>query len=181
MHRSLLKPFVYLASVCWSLQCLNFHPDRRVEVVSCSGSLVQSYCEEGGALQTNVIGLCGEHSHCFGGTGLPLLTGVCFPHLHCSGSRLLYMEWALHCVRFQFSGIPQKRRLGWACLVGAAQAARSLTDALTSGATRIIPLRSQPQFPRVGRVRPVSVLGSWPLGAALLADVDHPEFQEVFG
>ena len=76
--------------------------------------------------------------------GVPVLTGVCYPRLHCSGSRLLYMEWALHCVRFQFSGIPQKRRLGWACLVGAAQAARSLTDALTSGATHIIPLRSQP-------------------------------------
>ena len=113
--------------------------------------------------------------------GLPRTGVSVLSRLHCSGSRLLYMEWALHCVRFQFSGIPQKRGLCWACVVGAAQAARSLTDALTSSATRIIPLRSQPQFPRVGRVHPVSVLGSWPLGAALLVDVDHPESQEVFG
>ena len=47
--------------------------------------------------------------------GLPALTGVCFPHLQCSGSRLLYMEPALRCLRFQFLGIPQKRGLGWAC------------------------------------------------------------------
>ena len=65
-------------------------------------------------LQTNVTGLCGEHSQCSSHTGLPPLTGVCFPRPHCSGSRLLYMERALHCVRFQFSWTPQKRRLGWA-------------------------------------------------------------------
>ena len=41
---------------------------------------------------------------------------VCFPRLHCSGPRLLYMERALHCARFQFSGPPQKRGLGWACV-----------------------------------------------------------------
>ena len=49
--------------------------------------------------------------------GLPPLTGVYFPRLHCSGSRLLYREQALRCVRFQFSGTPQKRRLGWACVL----------------------------------------------------------------
>ena len=45
------------------------------------------------------------------------------------------------------------------------------------------PPRSQPQFPHapVGCVCLVSVLGSWPLAATLLADVDHPESQEVFG
>ena len=42
---------------------------------------------------------------------------VCFPRLHCSGSRLLYMEQALSCVRFQFLGTPQKHRLGWACVL----------------------------------------------------------------
>ena len=30
-------------------------------------------------------------------------------------------------------------------------------------------------------MRLVSVLGSWSLAAALLADVNHPESQEVFG
>ena len=45
------------------------------------------------------------------------------------------------------------------------------------------PPRSQPQFPStpVGCVRLVSVPGSWPLDATLLANVDHPESQEVFG
>ena len=33
---------------------------------------------------------------------------LCFPRLHCSGSRPLYMERALRCVRFQPSGVPQK-------------------------------------------------------------------------
>ena len=86
-------------------------------MVSCSGSLVQSCCGEGGVLQTNVTGMCGEHSHCSGHTGFPQLTGVCFPCLHCSGSRLLYMEQVLCCVWFRFSGIPQKRRLSWACVL----------------------------------------------------------------
>ena len=44
---------------------------------------------------------------------LPLTAHV----LHCSGSRLLYMEPALSCVRFQFWGTPKKRRLGWACVL----------------------------------------------------------------
>ena len=37
--------------------------------------------------------------------------------LHCSGSRLLYMEPALHCTRFQFSGSPQKGGLCCACVL----------------------------------------------------------------
>ena len=42
---------------------------------------------------------------------------VCFPRPHCSASRLLYMEQALSCVQFQFSGTPQKHRLGCACVL----------------------------------------------------------------
>ena len=49
--------------------------------------------------------------------GLPPLTGVCFLCLYCSGPWLRYMERALHCVRFQFSGIPQMRGLAWACVL----------------------------------------------------------------
>ena len=37
-------------------------------MVSCLGSLVQSRCGEGGALQTD-IAVCGEHSLCSGHTG----------------------------------------------------------------------------------------------------------------
>ena len=70
-------------------------------MVSCLGSLVQLCCGEGGALQTD-ISVCGEHSQCSGHTGFARLTGVCSPRLHFSCSRLLYMERALCCVRFQF-------------------------------------------------------------------------------
>ena len=41
---------------------------------------------------------------------------LCFPRPHCSGSRLLYMERALRCLRFQFSGTPQKRGFSCACV-----------------------------------------------------------------
>ena len=47
----------------------------------------------------------------------PVQGCLCFPRLHCSGSRLLYMERALRCVRFQFSGPPQKCRFGCACVL----------------------------------------------------------------
>ena len=70
-------------------------------MASCLGSLVQCCCGEGGALQTNISGTCGEHSQCSGHTGFAPLTGVCYPHLHCSGSQLLYREGAgpaLHAV-----------------------------------------------------------------------------------
>ena len=106
-----------MASVCWSLQCLISALTQGARVVSCSGSLVQSCCGEGGALQTEITGLCGELSPCSGHTGFAPLTGVCSPRLHCSGSRLLCMERALHGVRFQFLGTPLKRGLGWACVL----------------------------------------------------------------
>ena len=106
--------------------------------------------------------------------GLPPLTGVCFPCLHCSGSQLLYMERALRCMWFQFSGTPQKRGLSWACVLclpwpeqlrqpGAWQAQSPRVWCALS------PPWSQPQFPRVpvGCVSLVSVLGSWPLAATL--------------
>ena len=53
---------------------------------------------------------------------------VCFPCLHCLGSRLLCREpseaspglYALprsKLLRFRYSGTPQRRRLGWACVL----------------------------------------------------------------
>ena len=105
-----------------------------MEVVSCLGLLVQSCCEEGGALQTNVTSMCGEHSQCSGHTRFAPLTVCALP---------VYTAQAPGCsigsgpclVRFPFSGPPQKCRLGWACILclprQAAQAARSLTGALS--------------------------------------------------
>ena len=69
---------------------------------------------------------------------------VCFLSLHCSGSRLLCWELydagpGLHALlrskplSFRFSGTPQRRRLGWACVlcpsqVRAAQVTRCLVS-----------------------------------------------------
>ena len=57
------------------------------------GSLIQSCCGEGGTLQTNITGICGECSQCLGHSGFaPCSLHVCFPCLHCLGSRLLCRE-----------------------------------------------------------------------------------------
>ena len=114
-------------------------------MVSCLGSLVQPCCGEGVALQTDIAGVCGEHSPCSGHTGFAPLTGVCFPRLHCSGSRLLSRERALRCVRFQFLDIPQKRRLSWACILclpcRRSSGSQELhgREAPTPGAARLLP------------------------------------------
>ena len=64
----------------------------------------------------------------------------------------------------------------------AAQAARSLKSTLCPGAERLIPSAIPASVSaRSGWVHLVSVLGSWPLAAALPADVHHPESQKVFG
>ena len=155
-------------------------------MVSCSGSLVQSCCREGRALQTDISGLCGEHSQCSSHTGFAPTHRRVLPRLHCSGSRLLYMERALRCMRFQFSGIPQKRGLSRPCVLclprpeqlrqpGAGRAHSPRVRCAFS------PPRTEPQFSNAGRVRLVSVLRSWPLATTLPADVGHPESQEVFG
>ena len=170
------------------------------EVVSCLGSLVQSCCREGGALQTNVTGVCGEHSQCSGHTGFAPAHGcVLSPStpfrllaaLQGVGPELLALPRPKP-LRFRFSGPPQRRRLGWgADWVGpafcafptrAAQAARRLTSALSPGAVRLLPSTVPASVSaRASPVCLVSVLGSWPLASTLPADVDHPESQEAFG
>ena len=152
-----------------------------MEVISCLGALVQSCCGEGGALQTNVTGSVPAI------LGLPPLTGVCSHHLHCSGSRLLYMERALRYVWFQFSGPPRKRGLGWVCVLclpcPSSSGCQELDGRILLSFGVPSPLRGPSLFPRapVKCVRLVSVLGSWPLAANLLANVNHPESQEAFG
>ena len=106
------------------------------------GSLVQWCCGEGGTLQTYNTGTC---SQCFGHTAFaPCSLSVCFPCLHCLGSRLLFWElseagpglYALprsKLLRFRHLGSPQRRRLGWACVlcpsqVRAAQVIRCLAS-----------------------------------------------------
>ena len=71
-------------------------------VIPFLGLLVQSCCGEGGTLQTNITGLCGECAQCLGHTGFAPAHGVCaFPvysvqALGCSARNCL--RWALGCM-----------------------------------------------------------------------------------
>ena len=87
-------------------------------MVTYLGSLVQLCCGEGGTLQTNITGVCGECSQCLSHTGFVPAHSICafpvytakalgcsavelseagpgcvhFPGLSCSGS----VSWVLH-------------------------------------------------------------------------------------
>ena len=145
-------------------------------MVSYLGSLVQLCCGEGGTVQTNITGMCGECSQCLGHTGFVPAHGVCaFPVSGSSflcrglsklgpGLRALPRSKPL---RFRFSGTPQRHRLGWACVlcpsqVQAAQAARCLASAPSPGVVHLITSPVPPtRFPgNASQVCPVSPLGS---------------------
>ena len=119
---------------------------------------------------------------------------VCLPCLHCLGSRLLYRERALSCValprpkllRFRFSGIPQRRRLSWACILCLPRPSSSgsleLDECTLPACSAPYPLCSPSlSFCACRSGRLVSLLGSWSLVATLPVRVNHPESQEVFG
>ena len=88
------------------------------------GSLVQLCCGEGGTLQTNITGVCGECSQCLGHIGFAPTHRVCaFPFYTaqapgCSVGELSKVGPGLHALprskpfRFRFSGTPQRHRLG---------------------------------------------------------------------
>ena len=96
-------------------------------MVTYLGSLVQSYSGEGGTLQANVTGMCGECLQCLSHTG--------FAPAHSVSAFMFYTAQALGCsagelseagpglralpklLRFRFSGAPQMHRLGWACVL----------------------------------------------------------------
>ena len=150
-------------------------------MVSCSGSLVQPCCGEGGALQANVPGLCGEHAQCSGHAGFAPAHGcVSCPCLHCSGSWLLCMERALRCVRFQFSGVPQKLGLGCACVLclprPSSSGRQELDRRTLPGCGALSPLGG----PSLSFCPCQSGACALCLATPLPADVDHPESQEVF-
>ena len=138
------------------------------------GSLVQSRCGEGGALQADIAGVCGEDPQCSGHTGFAPTHGCVL-----SPSTLLRLPAVLYGACPVWRAVPvfgySTKLQTWLglCFVpspaGAAQTARSLTGALSLGAVRLPPPRSQPQLQRapVGCVRLVSILGSWPLAATL--------------
>ena len=153
-------------------------------MVTYLGSPVQSCCGEGGTLQTNITGVCGECSQCLGRTGFAPAHSVCaFPvytseALGCSAGELSEAGPGLRALprskplRFRFSGTPQRHRLSWACVfcpsqVQAAQVTRCLRSAvIPRWAVRLI---ASP-VPATGfsgctmgvpsQVCPVSLLGS---------------------
>ena len=105
----------------------------------------------------------------------------CFPHLRCSGSRLFYMECALHCTRFQPSGVPQKHGArSCACVLClprlSSSGSQELDGCTLPGCGVPSPLRG----PSVSFRPRLSAACALCLAATLPADVDHPESQEVW-
>ena len=124
-------------------------------MVTYLGSLVQLCCGEGGTLQTNITGVCGECLHCLDHTGFAPTHGACaFPVYTaqapgCSAGELSKVGPGLRALprskllRFRFSGTPQRHILGWACVlcpsqVRAAQVTRCLLSTLLRCAVRLI-------------------------------------------
>ena len=140
MHLSLLKRVPLFIWLLLSLQCLISALTQAGGGVSCSGSLVQWCCGEGGALQTNVTA-------CVGSARLTARV------LHCSGSRLLSRERALPGVRFPFSGPPQKRGLSCACALclprPSSSGGQELDARSVPGCGAPHPLRGPSLFPHV--------------------------------
>ena len=83
-------------------------------MVTYLGSLVQLYCEEGGTLQTNITGICGECSQCLGHNGFASIHGMCAFSIYtaqvpgCSAGELSKVGPGLHALprskvlRFRF-------------------------------------------------------------------------------
>ena len=158
-------------------------------------------CVEGGTLQTNITGMCGECSQCLDHTGFaPAHGGVCFPGLHCSGSRLLFrgtlqgrpwvactsQAWASQVQVLGYSTKAQiKFGLRFVPFSVPSSSGNKVLGELTVSDVRCIlsPSHSQPlsflgvpQEP--SQVCRVSPLGSWSQAVTLLADVNHPGSQE---
>ena len=150
----------------------------------CSGSLVQSRCGEGGHCRQMSLACVGSAHSVPATLGLPPLTAHVL-----SASTLLWLQAALQGAGPELRAVPvfrystKAQTCSGLCFVPslarAAQAARSLTSALSRGAP--YPLRGPSLSFRARWLGAPCVLGSWSLAATLLADVNHPESQEVFG
>ena len=181
-------PFVYLASVCQSLQCL-------ISALTQAGwgGLLFRFADS--VLLWGGRGAAGRYRCVW------VALAVFQPHWVCPHSRVCAFPvytaqvpgcpiWSGPCIVCSSSlwVIPQKRALGCTCVLCLPRPEQPRPP----GAWRshspwvqctLSPSWSQPQFPctSVGCMRLVSILRSWPLAATLPADVNHPESQEVFG
>ena len=152
-----MVPSIYFSFFCLLVSSVsNFCPDKKkAKVVTYLGSLVQSCCGEGGTLQTNISGVCGECSQCLGHTGFAPAHGVCaFPVYAaqapgCSAGKLSKVGPGLHILprskplMFRFLCILQRHQLGWACIlcpsqVRAAHATRCLASTHSPGVVHLI-------------------------------------------
>ena len=153
------------------------------------GSLVQWCCGEGGALQTDITGVWGEHSQCSGHTGFASRSRVhAFPIY--TAQALRCSIWSGPCIACSSSFRVVHKS---ADLVGPAfcafrspssSASQELDRCTLPSCSAPSPLRGPSlKFPCVliGCTCLVSILGSWPLATTLPADVDHPESHKVFG
>ena len=142
--------FILTSSVCKSLQCLISTLTQEAKVVIYLGPLVQLCCEEGGTLQTNITGMCGECSQYLGHTGFAPAHGVCAflvytaQALGCSAGKLSKAGPGLctlprtKLLSFRFLGTPQRHRLGWACVLSPCQVqAAKVTRCLASSLSRV--------------------------------------------
>ena len=153
-------------------------------MVTYLGSLVQLCCGEGGTLQTNITGVCGECSQCLGHSGFAPTHRACASPVYtaqasgCSAGELSKVGPGLRAVarfkplQFRFSGTPQRHRLSWACVlcpsqVRGAQATKCLVSTLFPGGavhliTSLVPATWFPECAvgTLSQVCRVSPLGS---------------------
>ena len=158
MHRSFLRPFPLCIWLLFaiSLWCL-------ISALAQAGggdllfrftSSVQSSCGEGGALQTDIT-VCGEHSPCSGHTGFAPYRGVCAFPVYTAQAPCRSI-WSRPCVE-----------------------CGSSFQVLHKSAAHLFPPR--PQRAPLAACVCSELARSWPLAATLpVADVNHPESQEVF-
>ena len=140
-------------------------------MVTYLGSLVQLCCGEGGTLQTNITGTCGECSQCRDHTGFAPAHSTCAFLVYiaqppgCSAGELSKAGPGFRALsrskllRFRFSGIPQRHRFDCACVLCPSQVrAAQVTDqvlgthTVPGGLCILSPPQSQPlSFPGVSQ------------------------------
>ena len=182
-----MVPFVYLASVCRSHQCLisaltqagggglPFRFACSVVLWGGRGTADKYHWPVWGALAVfRPHWVCPHSRVCAFRVYSAQAPGCSIGGVPCvaCGSSLRVFHKSADSVVPEFCAFPGQ----------AAQAARSLMGPLSPGAVHLIPsVVPASVSTRTCWVHLVSVLGSWSLAATLLADVNHPESQEVFG
>ena len=180
-------PFVYLPSVCQSLQCL-----ISTLTQACQGSFLFRFAcsvllQKGRAAADRYLCPVWGALTMFRPHWVCPHSRVCIFHVYTAqspGCSTGSGPWVACGSSFQVfhKSVDSDGPAFCAFPARAAQGIRSLTGALSPGAVHLIPSVAPASVSaRAGWVRLVSVLGSWSLAITLPADVNHPESQEVFG